>query len=211
MPKVTIKTPITAEEIGQARIAEIEAWAFIYGDADDAVDNGPIYKNYPDGFFTVFVDGKGAGNLKSFRINMSITDEIKTWDSITSGGTGSKHVPNGDTLYVSSLGVSPKYRGMRLGQALVDHARDFAIKIGCKQVVLGCRIPDYHKYSNIPVGEYIHMRGDDGQLLDPELRFYSKCGMTFTKPLPEYMSGDDADPDSLNYGVLSVWRNPLID
>ena len=211
MTKVIVKVPNTPEEMEQARIAEIEAWAFIYGDAEDAIDNGPIYKNFADGFFTAFVDGRGAGVLKSFRMNLSIHDKIETWDNITDGGTGSKHDPNGDTLYISSLGVSPKFRGLGLGQVLVDHAKELAIKIRCKHVALGCRIPDYHKHTEVPVDKYIHLRRDDGQLLDSELRFYSKCGMTFIKPLPEYMSGEDADPQSLNFGVLSVWRNPFID
>lgn len=210
MAYVEIRTPMTAVEIEQARIAEIEAWAFIYGTADDAVDNGPIYRRFPDGFFTAFVDGQGAGNLKSFRIDLDIDDPIESWDDITDGGTGAKHTPGGDTLYVSSLGVSPRFRGLRLGQTLVDFAKEYAIRAGCKQVALGCRIPDYHQHANVPVEQYIRMRREDGQLLDNELRFYSRCGMTFIKPLPEYMSGDDADPQSLNYGVLSVWRNPFV-
>lgn len=52
------------------------------------------------------------------------------------------------------------------------------------------------------------MKRADGEFLDRELRFYSRCGLRFLKPLPEYMSGAWADPDCLNYGVLSVWTNP---
>jgi len=211
MERITLKTPMTPDEIEQARIAEIEAWAFIYGDAENAVDNMPIYRNFPDGFITAFVDGKGAGNLKSFRINLDLHQDIASWRDITSGGTGSGHDPSGTTLYVSSLGVSPKYRGARLGQTLVDHAKDLAIDMGCRQIALGCRVPEYHKHADIPIGDYIRMRREDGQLFDPELRFYSRCGLTFIRPLPEYMSGKDEDPESLNYGVLSVWRNPFID
>jgi len=43
------------------------------------------------------------------------------------------------------------------------------------------------------------------RLLDKELNFYNKAGLNIIKVIPGYMN----DIDSLNYGVLLVWKNPF--
>lgn len=211
MEEIIIKSPSNEEELKEASRADINIWSFIYRDADDAIDTRTIFTHFPQGYLVAYINGQGAGVLKSFRINLSLDDKIESWRSITDGGRADKHTEDGDTIYVSSLGVVSDFRGRGIAQSLIDHLKEVAIELGVKQIALGCRIPDYHKYSHIPINDYIRMKREDGKLLDRELRFYAKSGMTFIKPLPEYMSGEDSDPDSLNYGVLSVWRNPLVD
>ena len=132
-----------------------------------------------------------------------------SWEELTAAGTGSNVVRDGNTLYGSSLGVSPRFRGQNIGAMLVYHALRRTVELGCKQFVLGCRIPDYYKHCDIPVEQYITLKRHDGEYMDRELRFYSRCGLRFLKSLPDYMVGNWADPDSLNYGVLSIWNNPF--
>lgn len=203
MADIQIRIPATEQELQQAQTAKNEAWAFLNPDRPTSIR--PAYEAYRDGFLTAFVDGKGAGNFILIRLNYDITHPSqKTWDQLCLNGI----VENGDTLYGAGLGVSPRFSGLRIGSRLVHAALEKTIELNCKQFVLGCRIPDYHKYREIPVEQYINLKRADGEFLDRELRFYSRCGLRFLKPLPEYMSGAWADPDCLNYGVLSVWTNP---
>ena len=55
----------------------------------------------------------------------------------------------------------------------------------------------------MPVGEYVRMR-ENGELVDPELRFYQRSGLTIERIIPNSM---DDDSESRNYGVLMVWNN----
>jgi hypothetical protein len=74
-----------------------------------------------------------------------------------------------------------------------------------QSVYLGARIPGYHKHSHIPVTDYVFEKSKSGKPIDPELYFYLKQGFEIVKIIPEYME----DPESLNYGVLIRWINPL--
>lgn len=216
---IEIRKPESKEELFQAQKAKNEAWGFLPGlDTTEKDEEGrypkgsimPVYENFPEGFLTAFADGEGAGNFTLIRMNYDIKNPPRvSWEELTAAGTGSNVVRDGDTLYGSSLGVSPRFRGQNIGAMLVNRALRKTVELGCRQFVLGCRIPDYSRYSDIPVEQYITLKRKDGEYLDRELRFYSRCGLRFLKPLPDYMVGDWADPDSLNYGVLSIWNNPF--
>jgi hypothetical protein len=93
----------------------------------------------------------------------------------------------------------------------VERAKQLTVELNKEFLALGARVPQYHTYPNIDIEQYLRMRRKDGAHSDPELRFYEKCDLIIHKPLPEYMSGDMSDPESLNYGVLMYWRNPYAD
>ena len=208
-PVIEIRQPITPSDIEQTQIARNEAWgAGALDFSEDQLSNKELIKNGVL-FLTAFADGKGAGTIISSRLNYDLKKPIRTWLEVSDEGRGGNHIPNGETLYVLSLGVSPKYRGGGIGAQLVYKVQELCVKLNCKHVVLGCRIPDYHKYAEIPIDQYILLKRADGEFLDKEMRFYARCGMRFLKPMPEYMSGSRADPDSLNYGVMTIWSNPF--
>lgn len=211
--QVTVKTPETTQDIADASAAYAAAWSFLYGKEEMAnFDATTIIESYPEGFFTVYSNGQPAGNFTTFRTNYDLDDQEvagKTWRELSNGGVNDTHIPDGDTLYGSALGVDPAFPGQGLAIQAVEAAKLHCIEKNIKQLVLGCRIPDYHNHKELSVEEYIKLRRADFQFLDRELRFYARCGMTFTKGLPNYMSGADADPDSLDYGVQTVWLNPL--
>lgn len=204
---IEIRVPATPEELAEAQKAKNEAWGFLNPDRETSVK--PIYDNFREGFLSAFVDGKGAGNFLTLRINYDISKPSKeSWDQLCDKGFGGNVVRDGDSLYGVSLGVPPRYSGRGIGYMLVNRALQLTVRLNCKQFVLGCRIPDYHKYSDIPAEQYITLKRKDGEYLDKELRFYSRCGLRFLRPLPDYMTGPWADPECLDYGVLSVWTNP---
>jgi hypothetical protein len=76
---------------------------------------------------------------------------------------------------------------------------------GLKSVYLGARIPEYHLHKNISVEEYVFKTDDSGEPLDKQLRFYSREGFEIVEIIPNNME----DPESLNFGVLIKWDNPL--
>jgi catechol 2,3-dioxygenase-like lactoylglutathione lyase family enzyme len=54
--------------------------------------------------------------------------------------------------------------------------------------------------------EFLRAKNEEGKPLDRQVRFYTSVpGLKAVKALPDYFN----DPDSLNYGVLLRWRNPL--
>jgi hypothetical protein len=55
------------------------------------------------------------------------------------------------------------------------------------------------------VEDYVYGMRKSGKPLDPELYFYMKNGFEIVDIIPKYME----DPDSLDYGVLIRWENPL--
>ena len=76
---------------------------------------------------------------------------------------------------------------------------------GLKALYLGSRIPGYHKHKDTPVDNYVFGKRATGKPFDPELYFYLKQGFEIVEIIPEYMD----DPESLNYGVMIGWKNPL--
>ena len=201
MKKIEIRPPETEEELNQAQKAKDEAWHFLNAERAGSVRGA--YEQFKEGFLTAFIDGTAAGNFILTRVDYDITDPSKkNWEELCLNNFN----PKGDTLYGAGLGVSPKYSGMGIGYQLVYAALQKTIELNCKQFALGCRIPDYHLYKDIPVEQYITLKRADGEYLDKELRFYSRCGMRFTKPLPDYMDGDWADPD-----VSKLWSFDSLD
>lgn len=166
------------------------------------------YNNNPKGYLVAEVEGKIVGQFSSTKLNYDLNNPIPLWYEVSGHEIFDNHDENGDTVYGQSLGVNPEYRGFKVGEKLAKGLQELCRKENCKRVVLGCRIPNYHLHQDMPVEEYIQMKREDGEYYDPELRFYSRCGYHFGKPLPEYMSGEYADPESLNYGVLTIWDNP---
>ena len=73
--------------------------------------------------------------------------------------------------------------------------------------MLGGRMPGYSHYSStMTAEEYINAKREDGKPLDSQVRMYTSVpGLTVEGVLPNYFD----DPDSCNYGVLLVWKNPF--
>lgn len=206
--ELTIRSMKEHYDTKEALRAQKAAWGFLYPDEiwETAEENiKQVASDYPEGYLVAYLGEEGVGAIYSIRYHYDIDNPVRLWSEISAKGM---HAPDGETIYVLSLGVSSKCGGMGIGTKLVEGLKEVCIEQNCKQVALGCRIPEYHKHTDIPVEEYITLKDENGEFVDRELRFYSRCGMSFIKMLPEYMSGEDADPDSLNYGVLSIWENP---
>jgi hypothetical protein len=137
-----------------------------------------------------------------------IDNPIATWAEATDNGFLEKtHDPEGDTGYGVNLSVPPRLAGEGIGEMLtMKGIEKIAIGRALKRGVLGGRMPGYHEVaSEMTPDEYMRATRGDGQLTDPELRFYKRAGMRIDRVLPGYMP---EDADSCGHGVLLVWDNP---
>lgn len=176
-------------------------------------------KTFPQGVFGIFEDKKLAGVTTSMRINFDqekIDDYHKTWDEITGDGFITTHKPNGNTLYVVSVGIQREFQGKGYGQQLVTKQFELAKSLGCKYVMLGARIPKFRENLTSQgvdpdrlsaneliqkAQEYLALKRPNGQTQEPEIRFYERCGLNVLK-----LTDPDFGPDqeSCNFGVIML-------
>jgi GNAT superfamily N-acetyltransferase len=201
--ELTIRSA-TPQDYDDLLRVEIETWTEDLVSAD-AIRAG--LNAFADGYFCAFVDGELAGSLATMLITHDLRKPIGTWGQMTADGTYATHDPGGNVMYGAAASVSERFQGLGIGTRLIEHAKRFVVEHDLDGFVGGSRIPLYHLHSEMPVEAYVDRRNDDGSRFDPELRFYERC-LTIGEVLPEYMSGDWADPESLNYGVQVYWANP---
>jgi ribosomal protein S18 acetylase RimI-like enzyme len=168
---------------------------------------------FPEGFYVALLDGRIVGASTSEIMKYDLANPPKTWDDATDCGWIKKtHTPNGNALYVVSVGVHSQFRSQGIGTALVEAQKQLMGRKNLDFLVLGARCPGYEEYyptNPVPAEKYIMLKREDGQPIDPEVRFYSiRCGLEALKALPEYM-GKGGDPKSRDYGVVMAYRNPF--
>jgi GNAT superfamily N-acetyltransferase len=200
---ITIRSA-TQEDFDELLRVEIETWSeeLVSADAIRALLN-----IFADGCFCAFADGELAGSLGTILVTQDVRQPVHSWGHMTADGTFTTHDPNGNVMYGAALSVSGRFQGLGIGTALIEYAKRYIVEQGLDGFVGGSRIPLYHQHSDMPVAAYVEKRDDAGNCFDPELRFYERC-LTLGEILPEYMSGEWADPESLNYGVQVYWINP---
>ena len=161
-------------------------------------------KIFPQGFFLAYKDNKLIGVSTSEIINYDIKNPPKSWETITDNGSIRRtHNPKGNALYVVSIGAKSRSGG---GSALIQTQRALLDKLNLKFLVLGARISGYNAYckinDEIPIKEYVRLRRDS-ELVDPELRFYTRNGLRLVKIMQNYM---EEDIESRNYGAIMMLR-----
>ncbi|MBI2309975.1 GNAT family N-acetyltransferase [Candidatus Collierbacteria bacterium] len=176
-------------------------------------------KMFPAGVFGLSKNDKLVGVTTSMRINFDpnkINDYHKTWDEITGNGFIDTHEPDGNTLYVVSVGVQRESQGKGYGQQLVAKQFELAKSLGCKYLMLGARLPKFRDSlttqginpDNLSTPEliqkaqeYLQLKRADNLRQEPEIRFYEKCGLTVLKLTdPDF----GPDPESCNFGVIML-------
>lgn len=194
------------EELDELLRVDRESWSEELAGSDEMIRS--TLKIFPEGYICAYVDGVMAGTMTTMILNFDLDHTISTWEEVTSGGLITNHNPKGNVLYGVSLGVSYKHRGLNVGSKIIERVKQLAMDLDLEFLALGARIPFYHKHPDLDVQDYVNKRAENGERFDPELRFYERCGLKVHRILPDYMSGDWADPESKNYGVLMYWLNP---
>lgn len=167
-------------------------------------------KIFPEGFLVISLPNLGMVGVSTAEIiNYNSQNSPTSWEEITDHGwIKNTHRPEGNALYLVSVGASPKVAGLGVGTSLVKEQIELTKRLKLPFMILGSRLPsyaDYHrKQPKVSVEDYLNLKRDDNLPVDPEIRFYTRCGLKPIKIVPNYM---DDDPESENYGVVMIWKN----
>ncbi len=159
---------------------------------------------FPEGQFCVEYEGKVVGTCSSLIINFDEYDEKHTWDEITDEGYITNHDPEGYNLYGIEVMVHPDFRRMKIGRRLYEARKELTEKLNLKSIIIGGRIPYYHKYADkMSPREYVK-EVVNHNIYDPVLTFQLMNGFTLMRVNPSYLPDDKA---SNAHATLMEWNN----
>ena len=105
-------------------------------------------KNFQAGQICVEFKGKLIGSSSSLIIDFDEYGDAHSWSDISDKGMITNHDDEGDTLYGIEIMVDPEYQGMKIGRRLYKARKDLAKNLNLKRIIIGGRIPNYHKHSD---------------------------------------------------------------
>ena len=159
-------------------------------------------KIFPEGFFLAY-DNENLIGVSTSQIIKYDGSTIESWERITDYGFIRTHNSKGNALYVVSIGAISRSGG---GSALIQAQKELVTKLNLDFLVLGSRIPGYNSYCNeqeeVSIEEYVQLKRENGEILDPELRFYTRNGLSLKEIKANYM---EDDKESRNYGAIMLW------
>jgi predicted amidohydrolase len=159
---------------------------------------------FPEGQFCVEVDGKVAACALSIIVQYKLFGDEHTYEEITGNYSFNTHFEDGDVLYGIEVFVHPDFRELRLARRLYDARKDLCEQRNLKEIKVGGRIPNYHKYSNeLTPKQYIE-KVKAKEIYDPVLSFQISNDFHVVKVLRNYLKGD---VQSEEYAALLEWNN----
>ncbi|NCC05575.1 MAG: GNAT family N-acetyltransferase [Proteobacteria bacterium] len=159
---------------------------------------------FPEGQVCIEDNGKIVAVALSVIIDFSLFGDQHTYDQIVGKGTFKSHDPEGDYLYGIEVFVDPEYRGMRLGRRLYDARKEIAENLNLKGILLGGRIPGYHKVSKEMTPQEYILKVKSRERYDPVLTFQMSNDFHVRNLLDDYWPGDH---ESRGNAVLLEWIN----
>lgn len=161
-------------------------------------------KHFPEGQFCIEVDGRIVASSTSLIVDFDLYSEWHNWKEISDNGFITNHDPNGDTLYGIEIMVAPDYQGMKLARRLYQARKGLVRERNLKSIVVGGRIPNYHKYKDeMTAHEYVENVENKG-LYDPVLTTQLSNGFELKQLIPDYMPSDE---DSAGWATYLEWTN----
>ncbi|GAE93368.1 carbon-nitrogen hydrolase [Gracilibacillus boraciitolerans JCM 21714] len=159
---------------------------------------------FPEGQFCVEYDGQIIGSCSSLVLNFDEYDDKHTWDDITDEGYITNHNPDGYNLYGIEVMVDPEFQGMKIGKRLYEARKDLARRMNLKSIIIGGRIPNYHKHQyELTPKQYVE-EVTNKNIYDPVLTFQIMNGFSVMRINPKYLPDDKA---SAQYATLMEWNN----
>ena len=160
---------------------------------------------FPEGAMCIEVGGELAGSMTGLIVDFDPNNPKHTWEEITDNGYIRNHDPNGNTLYIVDIAVRPSFRKFGLGKLMMQAMYHTVIKLGLDRLLGGGRMPGYHKVADRLTPEEYIREVTEGKRKDPVITFLLRCGRTPLAVVENYLE----DAESLNYGTLMEWKNPL--
>jgi len=163
-----------------------------------------LNKIFEAGQICITVDDKIAAVALSIIVNYDEFGDDHTYSDITGNYTFNTHISTGNVLYGIEIFVDPQYRELRLGRRLYDARKELCEQLNLKSIILGGRIPHYHKYIHeLSPREYIR-KVRDKEMYDPVLSFQLSNNFLPIKVLKKYLLEDEASREN---AVLLQWNN----
>jgi len=160
---------------------------------------------FQDGALCVEIGGRIAGSITGLIVQLDNGDEDHSWTDITDNGYIRNHDPEGNTLYIVDICISPAYRKLGLGKWMMQSMYETVVQLGLERLLGGGRMPGYHLHSaDLSIDQYVE-KVLQGELRDSVVSFLLRCGRTPVRPVANYLE----DEESMNYGMLMEWKNPF--
>ena len=159
---------------------------------------------FPEGQICVEYQGRIVASSSSLILDFAMYADWHSWHEIADEGFIRNHTPEGNTLYGIEVMVDPEFRGMRLARRLYDARKKLAQTKNLMRIVLGGRIPGYHKYKDEMTARQYVDRVMNKDLIDPVLTTQLSNGFVLVRLLKSYL---DADKESQGYATLLEWTN----
>ncbi len=159
---------------------------------------------FPEGQISIVYDGKIIASSSSLIVDFDLHEDFDSWQRISDNGYITNHNPDGDTLYGIEIMVHPDYRGVRLSRRLYDARKQIARKYNLRSIVIGGRIPGYHKHkAKMTAREYVD-RVISKELYDQVLTAQLSNGFVLKRIMPTYLK---SDTESAGNATLLEWPN----
>jgi ribosomal protein S18 acetylase RimI-like enzyme len=128
------------------------------------------------------------------------------WEYMTNSGyLQGKHTPDGNTLYIADMIVSPQHRRLGIGRLLMQATYFLVIELRLERLLGAVRMPGYHRWADKMQPDTYLEEVISGTRHDPVITFMLKCGRQPLRVLHDYVD----DSLSKNCAVLMEWRNPF--
>lgn len=163
-----------------------------------------LIRTFPEGQVCIEDNGIPVAVALSLIVDFSLFGDHHSYEQITAGGTYTTHDPEGDYLYGIEIFVDPDFQGMRLGRRLYDARKELAENLNLKGILIGGRIPGYHKHSAEMSPQQYILKVKERELFDPVLTFQMSNDFHVRNLLDHYWPEDH---HSRGNAVLLEWIN----
>lgn len=163
-----------------------------------------LIKRFPEGQICIEDNGKAVAVALSLIIDFTLYGSRHTYNQVHGNGTFNTHDPEGDYLYGIEIFVDPDYQGMRLGRRLYDARKELAENLNLLGILIGGRIPGYHKHADEMSPQQYILKVKNRELHDPVLTFQLSNDFTVRNLLRDYWPRDH---HSGGNAVLLEWVN----
>lgn len=160
---------------------------------------------FPEGQVCVAYDGKIIGASSSVIVNYDEYGHDHSFEEISGNNYITNHNPEGRNLYGIDVVVHPDYRNLKIGRCLYEERRNLCKRLNLESIIIGGRIPNYHKYADTLTAEEYVRQVEKGDIFDPVICFQLANGFKIRTVKANYLIGDEA---SLEYATIMEWDNP---
>lgn len=159
---------------------------------------------FPEGQICIEVDGQLIGSSSSLILDFDLYEDNNNWQEISDHGYIRNHDPEGDILCGIEIMVHPDFRGMRLARRLYDARKELARKYNLRGIIVGGRIPGYHKHKNKMSAREYAEKVINKNLFDPVLTAQLSNGFVLKRIISSYL---ESDKESDGNATFLEWTN----